>query len=389
MKICVVGSGYVGLSLAVLISQKYQVSLLDNNEDKINLLKNKTSPISDKLIEDYLKTKNLNLHPTSDLKEAYNAAEFVIIATPTNYDTKKGKFDTSSVESVISDAEKYTPGSYIFIKSTIPLGFTNKMRTQYKTKRISFSPEFLREGSALYDNLYPSRIIVGDDSKDAKIFSNILAINSKIKPEEIQTMYVSSSEAEAIKLFSNTYLAMRVSFFNELDSFSEFHELSTKNVIEGVCSDPRIGNYYNNPSFGYGGYCLPKDTKQLLTNFNEIPNNLIRAIIDSNETRKNFIVESIISKRPATVGIYRLTMKNNSDNFRESSTFDILNKLLEKKVKIYLYEPLIKTELNDIKLENDLQEFILKSDMIIANRFSKDLQFVKNKLYTRDLFNEN
>ncbi len=389
MNFTVVGAGYVGLSLAVLISQKFNVKLFDIDKHKISLINNKSSPIKDRDIEDYLRNKNLNLNPISNSNQAYIDSDFVVVATPTNYDPDEGTFDTSSVENVINEALKSNPKACIVIKSTIPLGFTNNMRSKFKTENIFFSPEFLREGSALHDNLYPSRIIVGDNHSNAKIFAKVLHECSNQKDNKIQLIFMNSSEAEAVKLFANTYLAMRVSFFNELDSFSQIHKLSTRNIIEGVSTDPRIGNFYNNPSFGYGGYCLPKDTKQLLSNFNQIPNNIIKAIIDSNETRKKFIADTIIEKNPKSVGVYRLTMKSNSDNFRESAVFDVIRKLKENKVKIFLYEPELNSSIEGMTLVKDLKKFISESDIIIANRLSPDLRTAEKKVFTRDLFGEN
>ena len=388
MNFTVVGAGYVGLSLAVLIAQKFHVTLYDTNKEKISLINSKQSPILDKDIDRIITKKKLKLNAISESSKAYKNADFVIVATPTNYDPKEGTFDTSSVEGVIQQALINNRNTNIIIKSTIPLGFTKKMREKYKTNNILFSPEFLREGSALYDNLYPSRIIVGDRSEKAQLFANILS-QCAIKIDKSKIIFMDSSEAEAVKLFANTYLAMRVSFFNELDSFSQIHNLSTKNIIDGVSSDPRIGNYYNNPSFGYGGYCLPKDTKQLLSNFDKIPNNIIKAIIDSNETRKNFIADIIYNKSPKSIGVYRLTMKFDSDNFRESAVLDVIKKLQKKKFKIYLYEPKIQGNFQNMILLNNLNEFISKSDIIIANRMSKELEKVKNKVFTRDLFREN
>ncbi len=388
MKFTIVGAGYVGLSLAVLISQRFEVTLLDIDESKISHINSKKSPIRDPEIEKFLSNKKLNLIATSNSEKAYKNSDFVIIATPTNYDPKKGNFNTSSVEEVISDAISVNPNIYMIIKSTIPLGFTESMKAKFNTKKLCFSPEFLREGSALHDNLYPSRIIVGDMSKKAEVFANVLSQCSKIE-NKIQIMFMQSEEAEAVKLFANTYLAMRVSFFNELDSFSQIHKLSSMNIIKGVSGDPRIGNYYNNPSFGYGGYCLPKDTKQLLSNFDKVPNNIIRAIIDSNETRKKFITDLIINTHPKSVGVYRLIMKSNSDNFRESAVFDIIKMLQKNKIQINLYEPELETDFQNMILINELKEFTSQSDIIIANRMSKDLNSVKNKVFTRDLFGEN
>ncbi len=388
MEISIIGAGYVGLSLAILISQKYEVTLFDIDKERVNKINKKISPIKDPDIEKYLLNKKLKLNTTFDSTKIYNNSDFVIIATPTNYDPIEGSFDTSSVEKTIADVLSTNHDSYIIIKSTVPLGFTDSMRNKFKTNKICFSPEFLREGSALHDNLFPSRIIVGDHGKKAKTFAKVLSECSKLNGE-VETIFMKSSEAEAVKLFANTYLAMRVSFFNELDSFSQIHNLSTLNIINGVSSDPRIGNYYNNPSFGYGGYCLPKDTKQLLNNFHNVPNNIIKAIIDSNETRKKFITDSIIDSNPKTVGVYRLIMKTNSDNFRESAVLDIIKKLQEHKIQIVLYEPEIDENFNNMVLMRNLREFISKSDIVIANRLSKDLKFAKNKIYSRDIFGEN
>ena len=391
MKISVIGTGYVGLSLAVLISQKYEVIAFDVDSEKINLINKKKSFIKDKDLEKYLKKKDLKLQATRNREEAYANSEFIVIATPTNYNMYTGEFDTSSVEKVISDCMKFKKNSSIIIKSTVPLGFTDLMRNKFKKDDIYFSPEFLRESKSLHDNLYPSRIIVGGKSKNAKKFAEILincAHNSS--SNNIPVLYMESSEAEAVKLFSNTYLAMRVSFFNELDSFSEIQNLSSKKIIEGISLDPRIGNYYNNPSFGYGGYCLPKDTKQLLDNFANIPNNIIKAVVESNKTRKNFIVNSIKDKFPKVVGVYRLIMKKGSDNFRESAILDIINKLKKEKISIIVYEPLLKVKfMDEIEVIKDLSDFISKSDLIIANRISKDLDKVRKKVYSRDIFQEN
>lgn len=390
MKISVAGAGYVGLSLAVLLAQKHEVYIVDVDRNKVNSINKKQSPISDKEIEDFLKNRNLNLSATFNFTEAYKKSDYVIIATPTNYDIKTGSFDTSSVESVIKDIIKIDENATIVVKSTVPLGFIDKVRKNYKKQDIFFSPEFLRETKALYDNLYPSRIVVGDVTEKAELFGKMLLECSDRDVSEVPLLKMTSSEAEAVKLFSNTFLAMRVSFFNELDCFSEIQNLSTKKIIEGVSSDPRIGNHYNNPSFGYGGYCLPKDTKQLLDNFNNIPNNIIKAVVESNETRKNFIVSSIQKKKPQTVGVYRLVMKEGSDNFRESAIIDILYKLKENNVQIVLYEPFLnKDQFRDVEVISNLNEFISRSDLIIANRFSEELHQVKNKVYTRDLFQEN
>ena len=390
MKICVVGAGYVGLSLAVLLAQKYEVAALDISEDKINSIKNGRSPIKDNELEYYLQNKRLNLNATIDKHEAYSNADYIIISTPTNYDIEKGSFDTSTVEQVISDSLSFNSEALIIIKSTIPIGFTDSMRGKFNKSDILFSPEFLRESKALYDNLYPSRIVIGDNSEKALEFGNML-IDCSLKSEnEVQLFDMDSREAEAVKLFSNTFLATRISFFNELDTFAETYNLSSKKIIQGVSSDPRIGNYYNNPSFGYGGYCLPKDTKQLLDNFDKIPNNIIKAAVEANKTRKNFIVNSILNRCPNTVGVYRLIMKERSDNFRESAVLDIVTELKRKKVKIILYEPFISASyFNNIEVVSDISSFINKSDLIIANRLSKELTDVRNKVYTRDIFQEN
>ncbi len=389
MNFTVMGAGYVGISIAILISQKYNVNLYDIDTEKLNLISNKKSPIKDNDVENYLRSKELLLNVIKDKQLAIHKADYVIIATPTNYDSKEGIFDTSSVENVIAEICEENPKTNIIIKSTVPLGFTKKMRLRFGKKNIYFSPEFLREGTALYDNLFPSRIIVGGDDKQSKKFANILFECSKTELKNTQILLMESSEAEAVKLFSNTYLAMRVSFFNELDTLSEINNLSSLNIINGVCSDSRIGNFYNNPSFGYGGYCLPKDTKQLLSNFSQIPNNIIRAIIDSNETRKNYITQNIIKKKPKSVGVYRLTMKSGSDNFRESAVFGIINKLKDNNIRTYVYEPELKENLKNIIQVNELEDFIKKSDIIIANRMTKELDHVKRKVYTRDLFREN
>jgi len=389
MNFTVMGAGYVGISIAILISQKYNVNLYDIDTEKLNLISNKKSPIKDNDVENYLRSKELLLNVIKDKQLAIHKADYVIIATPTNYDSKEGIFDTSSVENVIAEICEENPKTNIIIKSTVPLGFTKKMRLRFGKENIYFSPEFLREGTALYDNLFPSRIIVGGDDKQSKKFANILFECSKTELKNTQILLMESSEAEAVKLFSNTYLAMRVSFFNELDTLSEINNLSSLNIINGVCSDSRIGNFYNNPSFGYGGYCLPKDTKQLLSNFSQIPNNIIRAIIDSNETRKNYITQNIIKKKPKSVGVYRLTMKSGSDNFRESAVFGIINKLKDNNIRTYVYEPELKENLKNIIQVNELEDFIKKSDIIIANRMTKELDHVKRKVYTRDLFREN
>ena len=390
MKISVIGAGYVGLSLAVLLSQKYEVKIVDIDRKKIDSINNKISPIKDYEIENFLSKKKLNLHATLDIRQACKESDYIVIATPTNYNILTGTFDTSSVEDVINNVIKYEKSSTIVIKSTVPLGFTDRMKSLFKKTNIFFSPEFLRETKALYDNLFPSRIVIGDVSEKAVLFGKILIECSSKVEADVPLLIMTSNEAESVKLFANTFLAMRVSFFNELDSFSEIHNLSSKKIIEGVSLDPRIGNYYNNPSFGYGGYCLPKDTRQLLDNFRKIPNDIIRAVVKSNETRKNFIVNSIMNKHPKTVGVYRLIMKEGSDNFRESAVIDILLKLKKNKLSVILYEPFINTDqFNECSVISDLNEFISKSDIIIANRFSDELLDVSEKVYSRDIFQEN
>jgi UDPglucose 6-dehydrogenase len=390
MKITIVGTGYVGLSLAVLLSQKYEVFALDIDQNKIDKINNKISPIKDNILEKYLKEKNLNLLATNDVEKSYVQASFIIIAIPTDYDTKTGSFNTVGVEKVIAQILKFNDNTTIIIKSTIPLGFTEKMRKRFNTNKIIYSPEFLRENKALYDNLYPSRIIVGDTTFEAEQFGRILVEVSDLTPDKITIFKMSSSEAEAVKLFANTYLAMRISFFNELDSYSEYNNLNTEKIINGICADPRIGNYYNNPSFGYGGYCLPKDTKQLLDNFSDVPNNIIKAVVESNKTRKNFIVKSILNQNPKIVGVHRLIMKENSDNFRDSAIIDIFEMLRSQDIDIIIYEPLIDEDFfNGLKIIRSIDEFVKKSDLIIANRLTSDLKLFENKVYTRDVFNEN
>lgn len=389
MKLSIVGAGYVGLSLATLISQKHNVILLDINKKKVEQINNRISPIKDNELSIFFAKKKLKLFATLSKKDAFLEPEIIIISTPTNYDAKKGSFDTKSVDDVIKSIDQHNKTSLLVIKSTVPFGFTDRMRKKYKRNNIIFSPEFLRESKAVYDNLYPSRIIIGGISSDAKKFAKILLECSKKIKNKL--LFVSSSEAEAIKLFSNTYLAMRIAFFNELDSFSEKKNISTLNVINGVCKDDRIGNYYNNPSFGYGGYCLPKDTKQLLKNFGDTPNKIIKAVIESNQTRKKFIITSIISKNPKIVGIYRLVMKKDSDNFRESAVIDIIEMLVRKKIKVLLYEPLFKSKrsIKGVKLITNFSEFISKSDLILANRKNKQLRKYSSKVYSRDLFEIN
>ena len=387
MKIAVAGMGYVGLSLATLLSDKNEVVAYDIVPEKVEMINNRISPIKDNEIEAFFRTKQLNLRATLDYKEALKNAEYIIICTPTDYDEDEGTFDISNVEDIIQKVIKMNLNTTMVIKSTVPVGFTEYAKKKYRTSNIIFSPEFLREGKALYDNLYPSRIIVGGKDERAKVFAELLK-DSCLK-NDVVIKYMDSTEAEAVKLFANTYLALRIAFFNELDTYAEIKDLDTQDIIEGVCSDPRIGNFYNNPSFGYGGYCLPKDTKQLLTNYRDIPQNLIEAIVKSNETRKDHVADTIIKKEKKTIGIYRLAMKKDSDNFRVSAIQDIMEKIRGKGLEVVIYEPTLKEEnFNGYRVISNIEEFDRISEIVVANRTDENIAKITKPIYTRDIFNK-
>ena len=389
MNITIVGTGYVGLSISTLLSQKHKIITLDIDESKVELINNRKSPIEDKEIEDFFINKKLNLHATLNQELAYKESDYIVISTPTDYDTENNYFDTSSIESVLNDIKEINPYVPVIIKSTVPVGYTRTLRQKFNKENIYFSPEFLREGKALFDNLYPSRIIVGSKTDEARIFAEIL-LEGALK-DDVNVILMGSTEAEAVKLFSNTYLALRVAYFNELDSYAESHNLDSLEIINGVSLDPRIGAHYNNPSFGYGGYCLPKDTKQLRANYKDIPNNIISAIVEANSTRKDFIADQILKKNPKIVGIYRLVMKSGSDNFRSSSIQGIMKRIKAKGIEVVVYEPVLEenkqTEFFHSKVINNLDDFKQVSDIIVANRITDEILDVKQKVYTRDLFN--